>query len=64
MPQGLQEVSRSCPYCGESIDLLIDGSVAEQVYVEDCFVCCRPIVIAAGFDEQGDLRLDLRQEDD
>ncbi|MGJ8668044.1 MAG: CPXCG motif-containing cysteine-rich protein [Oceanococcus sp.] len=64
MPQGLQEATRSCPYCGENIDLLIDGSVPEQIYVEDCFVCCRPIVISACFDEDGDVVLDLRQEDD
>ena len=32
-----------CPYCGEQIDLLIDDSVEQQQYVEDCSVCCRPI---------------------
>lgn len=32
-----------CPYCGESISVLIDGSIAEQEYIEDCQVCCRPI---------------------
>lgn len=34
-----------CPYCGESIELLIDSSVAEQEYYEDCSVCCRPICV-------------------
>ena len=24
---------------------MLDLSVAEQEYVEDCFVCCRPIVV-------------------
>ncbi|HJP39010.1 MAG TPA: CPXCG motif-containing cysteine-rich protein [Gammaproteobacteria bacterium] len=33
----------SCPYCGEIITLVVDLSVAEQDYIEDCFVCCRPI---------------------
>ena len=33
----------SCPYCGEDIDLLIDQSIPQQSYVEDCEVCCRPI---------------------
>ena len=32
-----------CPYCGETIETVIDSSVAEQNYIEDCFVCCRPI---------------------
>lgn len=34
-----------CPYCGESIDVVIDDSVEHQQYIEDCWVCCRPINI-------------------
>jgi len=37
--------SIQCPYCGESIDIVIDDSVDHQQYVEDCSVCCRPINI-------------------
>ncbi|MEY3007434.1 MAG: hypothetical protein RI942_1776 [Pseudomonadota bacterium] len=33
----------SCPYCWESIEILVDASVDEQDYIEDCEVCCRPI---------------------
>lgn len=43
--------SIECPYCGETIELVIDSSVEHQRYVEDCSVCCRPIeveVTAAG----------------
>jgi hypothetical protein len=36
----------TCPYCWESIEIELDLSVEEQRYVEDCSVCCRPIVIA------------------
>lgn len=33
----------SCPYCGESSELVVDpGGGAIQEYVEDCEVCCRP----------------------
>ena len=38
--------SIQCPYCGESIDLVVDDSVEEQHYVEDCQVCCRPIALS------------------
>ena len=41
--QALQEHWINCPYCGEAISVLIDCSVAEQDYIEDCQVCCRPI---------------------
>ena len=33
----------NCPYCWESIEILVDPSVDEQDYIEDCEVCCRPI---------------------
>lgn len=35
-----------CPYCGESIELLVDPSAGGQRYIEDCSVCCRPIELA------------------
>jgi hypothetical protein len=42
MPE-LTEQALSCPYCGETISVLIDDSIPEQQYNEDCEVCCRPI---------------------
>ena len=36
----------SCPYCGEQIDILVDPSITEQSYIEDCQVCCRPLVLS------------------
>ena len=32
-----------CPYCGENISMLIDLNFNNQLYTEDCEVCCRPI---------------------
>ncbi|MCH8847025.1 MAG: CPXCG motif-containing cysteine-rich protein [Proteobacteria bacterium] len=43
----------TCPYCGEPIELLIDCSVLEQEYIEDCEVCCRPINLFVSVDESG-----------
>jgi hypothetical protein len=42
-----------CPYCGESIDILVDESAGAQHYIEDCQVCCRPISIAVAVDDDG-----------
>ena len=39
----LPERSIRCPYCGEMIVVLIDHSIPQQAYIEDCQVCCRPI---------------------
>jgi hypothetical protein len=35
----------TCPYCWEPFEISLDLSVDEQQQVEDCSVCCRPIVI-------------------
>lgn len=40
---GVSEVAIECPFCWESVTVLVDGSVPEQRYVEDCEVCCRPM---------------------
>lgn len=37
------EHSFRCPYCWESISMLLEVVQAEQEYIEDCEVCCRPI---------------------
>jgi hypothetical protein len=35
----------SCPYCGESITMVLDLTVPQQTYIADCEVSCRPIEI-------------------
>jgi hypothetical protein len=41
-----------CPYCWEPISMLLDDSVPNQTYVEDCEVCCNPIEISTRCQEQ------------
>jgi len=36
----------SCPYCGETITIVLDLSVEEQSYIEDCSVCCQPMTVS------------------
>lgn len=60
----IAEKTIDCPYCGEPITILVDPSVAEQEYVEDCQVCCRPIEVAVrGSDDDG-FDVSVRAEDD
>ena len=54
----------SCPYCGEQIDILVDGSLPEQEYVEDCQVCCRPILLSVMIDADGDVAVVARSENE
>lgn len=38
-----------CPYCWEEISMLLDKSVSNQNYIEDCEVCCNPIQVTTQF---------------
>ncbi len=52
-----------CPYCGEPIELVIDWTEPAQQYIEDCFVCCRPMTVSITVvDEFADVI--LRAEDE
>ncbi|HJR14831.1 MAG TPA: CPXCG motif-containing cysteine-rich protein [Rhodanobacteraceae bacterium] len=43
-------VGVDCPYCGESIEIVVDESAGSAAYVEDCPVCCRPMQVAVEVD--------------
>lgn len=53
-----------CPYCGETFEALIDTSLDRQQYIEDCEVCCRPIVFKVVIDSNGSAIVETRHEDD
>ncbi len=46
-------VASHCPYCGEAVTLVIDCSEPEQQYIEDCEVCCRPMIVTVCVPEEG-----------
>lgn len=64
MVDALQEMQVACPYCGEPISLLVDGSAAPQDYIEDCEVCCRPIEIHSNIDADGRVIIYVQHEND
>ena len=53
-----------CPYCGESIEIIIDESVEFQEYTEDCSVCCRPIIISVGVGYDDIVKIEVKSEED
>lgn len=38
-----------CPYCWMQISMLLDSSIENQTYVEDCENCCNPIEVNCSF---------------
>ena len=46
----------SCPYCGETFDVLIDRSEGKvQSWEMDCEVCCQPIRVSVRWKKKGPL---------
>ncbi|HKX57937.1 MAG TPA: CPXCG motif-containing cysteine-rich protein [Steroidobacteraceae bacterium] len=55
----------TCPYCGEDVELLVDvAGGAEQSYVEDCPVCCRPWQVQVTGDPEEGWNATLRTSDE
>lgn len=54
----------TCPYCGESTEVALDpGSGNDQEYIEDCQVCCRPILMYVKFGRDGRAEVDVYASD-
>ncbi|HED17597.1 MAG TPA: CPXCG motif-containing cysteine-rich protein [Gammaproteobacteria bacterium] len=40
-----EPVTISCPYCGESQVKVVDLADMTGEYIEDCEVCCQPMIL-------------------
>ena len=60
----INEKESYCPYCGESISLFIDSSIENQEYVEDCHVCCSPILISVEIDYEENIYINTKKENE
>jgi len=63
MPE-LHEVQIRCPYCGASSWTLIDDTAEQQHYIEDCQVCCRPVIFVTHCHPGETPLVEVRREDD
>ena len=62
--QSLEEQNIICPYCGESLEVLIDHQEVGQEYIEDCQVCCKPIIFKVSADSMGNILVSVRDENE
>lgn len=60
----LTEETVYCPYCGEALEVLIDPEEVGQQYIEDCQVCCKPIVFNVLLDSMGNVTVSVRDENE
>lgn len=60
----MEEQQIQCPYCGEMLTVLIDCSVNQQQYIEDCQVCCQPINFDISISSDGSLAVEVKTENE
>jgi hypothetical protein len=52
-----------CPSCGEEVVVPVDASAGdEQEYVEDCPVCCAPVLLHVCVEPDGKITIVARSE--
>lgn len=59
---GQEEATIQCPYCGETLQVMIDCSISHQQYIEDCQICCRPIHFDVSISDDGDVSVIVKDE--
>ena len=59
----LEEQPVQCPYCGETFTVLVDCSITEQSYIEDCQVCCQPILMDVSVADE-EISIRTRRDDE
>ena len=59
----METLRHQCPYCGEPIHLVVDEEMLEEQYIEDCEVCCRPMVVQL-YDSNGGIEAVVKTEND
>ncbi len=60
----LTETDIQCPYCGEPNTVVIEVLDENQEYIEDCQVCCRPIVFDISVSIDGEPTISVRAENE
>lgn len=61
----LEEIEVECPYCGERFTALVDASEGDSRYVQDCEVCCSPILFAVTLaPDSGAVSVETTREDE
>ena len=53
-----------CPYCGETQSTDIDGTGGDQLYWQDCQICCSPIKFELTVDYDGTMSVTTKRDDE
>jgi len=64
MANELSPKAIQCPYCGETIEIVVDCSIPEQNYIEDCQVCCQPINFSVNVVDPENIHVQVNRDDE
>lgn len=59
----IEDIELCCPYCGGIMELDVDCTAGNQIYYEDCQVCCALVKFIVTVDDSGNL-IDLEAHRD
>jgi hypothetical protein len=62
--EALQTILLQCPNCWEQVEIVVDYLDAEQEIIEDCSVCCSPMVVMVSVGDDDALHAETRLEND
>ncbi len=62
--QPIQQVSLTCPYCGEPFVTSVDVTAGSSDYIEDCPVCCQAIEMRCETSPDGAAQVTTRRQDE
>jgi hypothetical protein len=51
----IQTFGQECPYCGTGFTVEVDNTTVHHEMVEDCRICCAPILIRIERDYSGEI---------
>ena len=54
----------TCPYCWQPISMILDSTMEEQDFIEDCEVCCNPIRVRYQIDNDEVIEFDAEKVQD
>lgn len=61
---GLLTTQVQCPCCWEGFEAVVDCSISNQTYVEDCYVCCRPLIFQVQTDGETIQNIEVTAENE
>ena len=52
-------ITIDCPYCGQPFEITVDTTTAQQQFVTDCDICCRPCTVSVECQDGEVVRCDV-----